>query len=349
MTKIAQSKFGTTAAGDEVTLYTLQNDSGMSVSIMNYGGVITTLRVPDKNGISTDVVLGYDTLAEYEKGDKFLGTLVGRYANRIGNARFTLNGKTYSLFANDGIHHLHGGKVGFDRKIWEAEPVNGSLKLTYVSPDGEEGYPGELTVTVIYSLTDDNTLAIDYSAVSDADTICNLTNHSYFNLAGQDSGDVLKQKIQVFGDTYTITDAKSIPTGEIVPVDGTPMDLRKPVAIGDHIDDDFDQLVWAGGYDHNWIINGEAGTLRKMAYAFDEGTGITLTGYTTLPGMQFYAGNYLDGVMHGKGSATNGRRCGFCLESQFYPNSPNCPNFPQPILRKGDRYHSVTAFRFGVL
>ena len=348
MTTITKEPFGVTRSGEPVERYILDNGA-VRAAILTYGGIIQSLFVPDKEGNPVDVVLGYDTLAEYEAGDKYLGALIGRHANRIGGARFTLNGKEYVLFDNDKGNHLHGGKEGFDRKVWTAEECGGALKLTYTSPDGEEGYPGTLTVAVTYSLSDDNTLTLDYTAKSDADTVCNLTNHSYFNLAGQASGDVLGQYIQVCSSSYTLTDEKSIPTGAIAPVEGTPMDLRRPTRIGAQIDSDFEQLAWAGGYDNNWVIDGEAGALRQMAYAYDEGTGITLTGFTTLPGMQFYAGNYLDGVLHGKGSATNGRRCGFCLESQYFPNALHCPNFMQPILRAEDTFHAVTAYRFGTL
>ncbi|MGI5893770.1 MAG: aldose epimerase family protein [Candidatus Merdivicinus sp.] len=348
MTTITKEPFGVTMSGEPVERYVLDNGS-MKAGILTYGGILQFLYVPDRKGTPLDVVLGYDTLAEYEKGDKYLGALIGRHANRIGGAVFTLNGKEYPLFDNDKGNHLHGGKCGFDKKVWNAEICGGDLKLTYTSVDGEEGYPGTLVVTVTYSLTEENTLVLDYKAISDADTVCNLTNHSYFNLAGQDSGDVLAQKIQVFGSYYTVTDEKSIPTGEIAAVEGTPMDLRQPTVIGDKIDDSFEQLAWAGGYDNNWLIDGQPGTLRKMAYAFDEGTGITLTGCTTLPGMQFYAGNYLDGVMHGKGKSTNGRRCGFCLESQYFPNAIHCPNFIQPVLKAQEQFHAVTTYQFGTL
>lgn len=349
MTVIRQSSFGSTASGQPVSLFTLDNGSA-SASITNYGGTLVSLIVPDKNGSPVDVVLGYDSIADYERADKYIGALVGRYANRIGDAKFQLNGKTYQLSPNDGgRHHLHGGKIGFDRKVWDARTENGALILSYVSPDGEENYPGTLKVTVTYSLSDDNTLTLDYQAVCDQDTICNLTNHTYFNLAGQDSGTILDQWIQLDADSFTPANEKSIPDGAIASVEGTPMDLRQPVRIGEHIDDPMDQLAWAGGYDHNFIVSGKPGTLRRMAYAFDKGTGITLTGYTTLPGVQFYCGNYLDGVVPGKGKSTNGRRCGFCLESQFYPNSINCPSFPQPILRAGEQYHQVTAYKLGLL
>ena len=348
MTEITRELFGTTADGRQVERYLLDNGS-VQAGILTYGGILHTLCVPDRNGEPVDIVLGYDTLAEYEKGDKYLGALIGRHANRIGKACFTLNGKEYKLFDNDNGNNLHGGKCGFDRKVWTAEVCGETLKLTYKSPDGEEGFPGNLSVTVCYSLSDDNTLTLDYSAVSDADTVCNLTNHSYFNLAGQDSGNVLNQYIQVFGSYYTMTDELSIPNGVIAAVDGTPMDLRQPTRIGAEIDTPFEQIAWAGGYDNNWIIDGKPGTLRKMAYAYDETTGITLTGYTTLPGMQFYAGNYLDGVLPGKGKSTNGRRCGFCLESQYFPNALHCENFAQPILKAGEKFRAITEYRFGNL
>lgn len=348
MTKITASAFGKTKKGEEVTRYLLENGN-VSAGILNYGGILQFLKVPDQNGNTVDVVLGHDDVAGYEQGGGYIGALIGRYANRIGDAHFTLNGKDYPLYANDGAHHLHGGKVGFDQKIWEANTENGVLTLTCISEDGEEGYPGKLTVTVTYSLSEDQTLTLDYRAVSDQDTICNLTNHTYFNLAGQDSGTILDQRIQLFANQYTPADEKSITHGEIASVEGTPLDLRKPTRIGDHIDDAFEQLTWAGGYDHNFVVDGTPGELRKMAYAFDEGTGITLTGCTTLPGLQFYSGNYLEGVVKGKGTATNERRCGFCLESQYYPNSINCPAYPQPVLRAGEQFHQVTTFQFGLL
>lgn len=351
MATIQKMPYGTTAAGEAVSLYRLTNAAGASADIITYGGTIVSLNVPGRDKM-VDVVLGYDNLADYEKGDKYLGALIGRFGNRIGGGRFTLNGKEYVLNTNEGKNHLHGGNVGFDKRVWNAEEVDGSLRLTYHSPDGEEGYPGNLDVTVTYCLTDDNELSIEYQAVSDADTVCNLTNHSYFNLAG--NGNVLNQWIQVFSDAYLTTDEGSIPTGELAPVVGTPLDLRMPVRIGEHIDDDFAQLRYPGGYDHCWVLwDRPFGELRPMALAYSEESGILMTAYTTLPSVQFYAGNYLDGVIPGKiaadgGRVTNERRGGFCLESEFYPDAPHLPNAPSAVLAAGKVFRSQTIYRFSV-
>ncbi len=347
MVQISKRNFGTTAQGS-VSLYTLTNKNKMSVSISTLGAVVVAVKVPNKNNILTDVVLGYDDLASYERQNKYLGALIGRCGNRIAKGRFKLNGKDYQLYCNDGSNHLHGGKIGFDKKVWHAATTESGLRLTYISPDGEEGYPGTLTAHVIYALSDDNIFSIDYTATSDADTVCNLTNHTYFNLAGYDSGAVLDQQIQILADYYTVADQESLPTGEIARVENTPLDLRQPTRIGDNIDSSFEQIQFAGGFDHNWVINDYDGTLKKAAWAYAENTGITLTASTTLPGIQFYSGNYLDGAPAGKNRSAIYKRYGFCLESQYFPNALENPNFIQPILEKNKVYHAVTTYQFGI-
>lgn len=348
MIRISRRKFGTTAQGILVSLFTLSNKNKMSVSISTFGGTIVAVRVPDRNQILTDVVLGYDDLASYETQDKYIGALIGRCANRIAKGQFKLNGKSYQLYCNDGRNHLHGGKIGFDKKNWNADMVENGLKLTYISPDGEEGYPGTLTVHVTYTLSDDNRLSIDYAATSDADTVCNLTNHTYFNLSGYDSGTIVDQKIQLFADYYTIADQELLPNGEIASVENTPLDLRGPTRIGDNIDSSFEQIEFAGGFDQNWVINDYDGTLKKAAWAYAETTGISLITATTLPGIQFYSGNYLDGASAGKNGSAIYKRCGFCLESQYFPNALQNQNFLMPVLEKDKVYHAVTSYQFGI-
>lgn len=321
---------------------------GLTASVLTWGGVLRTLYVPARDGSKVDVVLGMDTVEDYLKQDKYLGALIGRYANRIGGASFDLGGKIYPLAANDGPNSLHGGPGGFDHQLWTVEAhTEDSVTLTLESPDGQEGYPGNLKVRVVYLLNDGG-LHIYYEATTDADTICNLTNHSYFNLNGHGSGPVTGQEIQLFADHYTPTLPGSIPNGEIAPVDGTPMDLRVPQPMGLHADDDFAQLKMAGGYDHNWVINGHDGTLRPAARAVAHESGIVMETLTTLPGVQFYGGNYLDNCPLGKGGAPYARRWGFCLETQFFPDSPNHANFPSAELKAGETYRSETVYRFTV-
>lgn len=338
--------FGAMPDGATVELYTLQSGA-LSCNVITFGGSLQSLRVPDRTGKPVDVLLGFDALEPYRTHGKSLGALVGRYANRIGGAKFTLNGKTYPLAANNnGVNHLHGGLAGFNKRVWTAEDAGEDfLTLSLFSPDGEEGYPGNLTVRVTYTLTGEG-LTVSYQAESDQDTVCNLTNHAYFNLSGHDSGPVLDQTIQLLADRYTPTDPLSIPTGEIAPVEGTPMDLRQPTPIGARIGENFPQLLQAGGYDHNWIPNGEPGSLRPIARAASAATGISMEVLSTLPGVQFYTGNYLDGCPAGKGGAAYANRWGFCLETQFYPDSPNHENFPSCVLRAGETFHHTAAFRF---
>lgn len=337
--------FGVMPDGTQVDELILR-DGEHSCSILTYGGAVRSLTVPGKDG-PVDVALGFDTLEDYRTQDKYLGALVGRYANRIGGAAFTLEGKEYPLAKNDnGVNHLHGGNVGFDKKVWTVgKQTENTVTLSLASPDGEEGYPGTLAVKVTYTLSGGR-LELAYEAETDKTTVCNLTNHCYFNLSGHGSGPVADQLIQVLAGRYTPTVPGSIPTGELASVDGTPMDLRAPTPIGARIDEPFEQLRMAGGYDHNWVIDGWDGTLRTIARARSPQTGVTMAVETDLPGVQFYAGNYLDGCPAGKGGAAYARRWGFCLETQYFPDSPNHGNFPSCVLRPGEMYRSVTAYRF---
>lgn len=339
--------FGTMPDGTPVELLTLRQGI-LSCNIITYGGAVQSLTMPDRNGRKVDVVLGLDTLEDYRRQDKALGALVGRYANRIGGAGFSLHGRFYPLKANDGSNHLHGGGAGFDKQVWTVEALKeDTATLLLLSPDGQEGYPGDLTVCVTYTLRE-HALEIDYTAGTTRDTLCNLTNHAYFNLSGHDSGPVTNQFIQIMADFYTPTDSGSIPTGEIASVEGTPMDLRDGKPIGASIDADFLQLRQAGGYDHNWVIRGPAGELRPAAKAWSLETGITMEILTTFPGVQFYTGNCLDGCPAGKGGARYRNRWGFCLETQAFPNSPNIAHFPSAVLCQGEVYRQKTAYRFFV-
>lgn len=345
MFNCSKRPWGITASGQNVDCYTLENGV-ISAEILTYGGAIRSLRVPNAQGGTTDVVLGFDDIASYETQKKFIGALIGRHANRIEAAEFTLDGKTYPLYVNNGRNHLHGGKIGYDRRVWEAEVTDSALILSLTSPDGEEGYPGTLRVQVRYSLTDTNGLKLEYSAVTDQKTVCNLTNHSYFNLAGHASGTIENQQLKLFASQYTPANEEWLPDGSIAPVAGTPMDLRESVRIGEHIDDDFIQIQYAHGYDHNWIIDGTPGTLRPAASAYCAETGIHMNVLTTTPGMQFYSGNSLNGCPNGKDGADYFRRCGFCLETQYYPNSLCHPNFPQPIISPEKPFHETTIYEF---
>lgn len=337
--------FGQMPDGTQVDKLTLR-DGAFSCEIITYGGAVRSLLVPDRAGNLVDVALGFDTLDGYRAQNKYIGALVGRYANRIGGAKFTLDGVEYKLAANDGKNSLHGGNVGFDKQVWAVEELtDNSVTLSLVSPDMQEGYPGTLEVQVTYTLAG-GALQIDYRAKSDKDTVCNLTNHCYFNLSGHDSGSVESQDIRLNASRYTPTVPGSIPTGEVAPVDGTLMDLRHVQPIGACIDEPFEQLTMAGGYDHNWAIDGWDGTLRPAAWAWCPDTCIVMETLTTLPGIQFYAGNYLDGCPAGKGGAPYAKRWGFCLETQLFPDSPNQPGFPSCVLRAGEEYHSTTVYRF---
>lgn len=337
--------FGALPDGQRVEEIVLRS-ADAACSILTYGGALRTLTVSDRRGRAVDIVLGYDRLEDYLVQDKYLGALIGRYANRIDDSRFVLGEREYPLRANDGKNHLHGGPVGFDKQIWTVEALSGdSLTLSLGSPDGQEGYPGNLEVQVTYTLTSGE-LTLDYRAVCDRDTLCNLTNHAYFNLSGHQSGPVEGQYVQIFADAYTPTDEGSIPTGAVEPVEGTPMDLRRGEKIGAHADDPFPQLTLAGGYDHNWVLSGEPGPMGLAARAWSEETGIVLETLTTLPGIQFYSGNYLDGSPAGKGGAPYARRWGFCLETQVFPDAPHHPNFPSAVLAAGEEYRQKTVYRF---
>jgi aldose 1-epimerase len=345
---ISKEPFGNTAEGTPVDLYTLVNDHGVEVKITNYGGIIVSLLVPDRQGEMADVVLGFETLTPYLDRHPFFGALVGRYANRIAGGKFSLNGLEYSLAQNNGPNHLHGGLKGFDKAVWQADPFSGEekvgLNLTYLSPDGEEGYPGALTARVDYTLNNDQALKIDYYATTDQDTILNLTNHTYFNLAG--TGDILDHVVMLNAGQFTPIDQTLIPTGELRDVKGTPMDFTQPVAIGARINQDDDQLRYAQGYDHNWVLNNPEGALGLAATVYEPTTGRVLEVYTTQPGVQFYTGNFLNGAFTGKGGTTYHQRTGFCLETQHFPNSPNQPDFPSVLLRPGQQYAQTTVFKF---
>lgn len=353
--EVVKRDFGKTAEGQAVELYTLKNSSGMSVGIMTYGATVVSVLAPDKAGKLEDVVLGFDTVAEYEEGSPYFGCIVGRYANRIGGAKFSLEGKEYTLFDNDKGNTLHGGKKGFDKVVWSAAPVEtkrgAAVKFSYVSKDGEEGYPGTLTCAVTYTLTEKNKLRIRYEATTDKTTVCNLTHHSYFNLAGAGNGDVLGHEVEIVADKFTPTDAKAIPTGELKPVAGTPFDFLKAMAIGARIGAEDEQLKLGKGYDHNYVLSGAPDVksgVRKAAVVSEPGSGRTLEVYTTEPGLQFYTGNFLEGTLKGKGGKVYAHRGGFCLEAQKFPDSPNKPTFPSAVLAPGQTYKQTTVYAFGV-
>ncbi|HEX6731884.1 MAG TPA: aldose epimerase family protein [Pyrinomonadaceae bacterium] len=344
----SKEDFGT-VDGKKVELYTLTNRNGVEAKIITYGGTVVSLKVPDRSGNLADVVLGYDNLDGYLQDTSYFGSIVGRFANRIAKGRFNLNGVEYKLATNNGENHLHGGIKGFDKVVWSGVPSNvangASLKLTYASRDMEEGYPGNLFVTVVYSLTNSNELKIDYSATADKDTVVNLTHHSYFNLAGEGNGDILKQEMMINANRYTPVDSTLIPTGELRAVRGTPFDFLRPIAIGARINEDEEQLKLGRGYDHNFVINGRNGVMRRAARVFEQSSGRIMEVWTTEPGMQFYTGNFLDGKP-GKGGKPYQIRYGFCLETQHFPDSPNHPKFPSTTLRKGARYQTSTIYKF---
>jgi aldose 1-epimerase len=349
---LEQQPFGKTVDGQEVTLYKLTNKNGVEAGIMNYGGIVVSLKVPDRNGKLDDIALGCDTLDGYLQipPPPYFGALIGRYGNRIGKAKFTLDGKEYTLAVNNGVNSLHGGLKGFDKVVWKARDVSTSdanaLELTYLSKDGEEGYPGNLSVTVVYSLNDKNELKIDYSATTDKDTVVNLTNHTYFNLAGQASGSILDEQLMLNADKFTPIDAGLIPTGELRSVAGTPFDFRQPTAVGARIDGKDEQLIFGKGYDMNFVVNGAPGTMRLAARMVEPKSGRVLEVETVEPGIQFYSGNFLDGVFKGKGGDAYPPRSGFCMETQHFPDSPNHPEFPSTVLKPGERYHTATIWRF---
>jgi aldose 1-epimerase len=347
MTKTSRETWGTLQTGESVDLFTLRNASGMTARITNYGGILVSLTAPDKNGAFADVVLGFDTLARYEEKNPFFGCITGRYANRIGVAAFKIDGQLFRVTANSGKNHIHGGKVGFDKKLWRGESVEKTgavgVKLAYLSRAGEEGFPGNLDCTVTYWLTDTNVLEIEYEAQTDAPTVVNLTNHSYFNLAGEGSGDILGHEITIPASTYTATDDDLIPTGELASVEGTPLDFREPHLIGERIHADFKPLIQGIGYDHNYVLG--PGNMKLAARLREPKSGRVMEVTTSEVGVQLYSGNHLKGVS-GKNGHLYEKRHGLCLETQRFPDSPNQSSFPSSILRPGETYRHVTHFKF---
>jgi aldose 1-epimerase len=347
---IATRPFGSLADGRPADLLVLRNSRGMQASISSYGGIITSLTVPDRRGELADVVLGFDRLDGYLAGHPYFGAIIGRYANRIGKGSFTLDGETSVLARNDGENHLHGGVAGFDKALWKARPVatpeGPEVELDYSSADGEEGYPGRLDATVTYCLTHDNELRVRYHATTSRPTHVNLSSHSYFNLAGPESSDVSDHILTIHADRFTPVGRGLIPTGELRGVDGTPMDFRTPVAIGARIDREDEQLRLGSGYDHNWVLSSTGSQLSLAAEVLEPTSGRLMQVLTTEPGVQFYTGNFLDGSSVGKKGKVYGRRCAFCLETQHFPDSPNHPEFPTTVLRPGEVYETTTIYRF---
>ena len=350
---IRKQSFGKTASGEQIDLYTLSNKKGMEVSITNFGATVVALRVPDRAGKAADVVLGYDTLDGYENGKSYFGATVGRYANRIGGGKFAIDGKTYTLPKNNGNNTLHGGIAGFDKKVWKAREIDvkdgAALELSYLSADGEEGFPGNLSVKVVFTVpADRNDLKIDYTSSTDKDTVLNLSNHSYFNLAGEGNGDILDHVLTLHAKQFTPVDKTLIPTGELRDVAGTPLDFATATAIGKRINEDYEQLVFGKGYDHDWVLGRSSGGngLSIAAEAYDAKSGRKLEVLTTEPGIQFYSGNFLDGSAKGKANKAYTQRAAFCLETQHFPDSPNHRNFPSTLLKPNAAFHSQTVFRF---
>jgi aldose 1-epimerase len=348
---MTSNEFGRTADDVTIDLYTLTNRNGIEAAITNFGGTLVSLKVPDRNGNKADVVLGYDSCKGYADDKFYFGGLIGRCANRIALGQFKLAGVTYVLARNNGENHLHGGAKGFNKVVWQATDLSrggsSALRLDYFSQDGEEGYPGNLKVCVVYSLTDQNELRIDYTATSDRETIINLTSHPYFNLAGEGAGSILRHELALFADKYTPIGPTLIPTGELRSVQGTPFDFRQAAAIGARIGQADQQLALGNGYDHNWILNNSPeGKLKLAAQVYEPAHGRVLEVFTTEPGIQFYSGNWLDGTALGKRNRTYNRHDGFCLETQHFPDAPNRPEFPSTVLKPGGSYRSTTVYRF---
>jgi aldose 1-epimerase len=353
-TDITSKPFGKTKSGEAVQLYTLRNANGCEAEIINYGGIVVSLKVPDRDGKLGDVVLGFKTLREYETKSPYFGCLVGRYGNRIAGGKFTLEGKTYQLAQNDGKNHLHGGKAGFDKVVWSAKPLQTkrgpALELKYLSKDGDENYPGNLDVTAVYTLTNRNELRVDFTATTDKATIVNLTHHSYFNLAGEGNGTILDHLVTINASRFTPIDKTLIPTGELRSVKGTPFDFTKPHAIGERVNAKNEQIKFGLGYDHNWVVNRPIpfpGILPKHVKVEEPTTGRTMEVLSTEPGVQFYCGNFLDGTLVGKSGKKYPYRSGFCFEPQHFPDSPNKPNFPSTVLKPGKTYKNTIVYRFG--
>ncbi len=348
---VSSAPFGETPAGEKVRIFTLSNTNGFEARITTYGGIIVSLKAPDKNGNLGDVVHGFDSLDGYLGEHPYFGALIGRYGNRIARGRFTLDGRTYTLATNNNANHLHGGLRGFDKVVWAAKPFEDAagpgVELTYISPDGDQGYPGELAATVTYTLTDGNQLRIDYHATTNKPTVLNLTNHTYFNLAG--GGTILDHELTIEADHYTPIDSTLIPTGKLEGVGGTPFDFRQPAKIGARIEDKGEQIANGLGYDHNFALRrSTAAELELAARVHDPSSGRVLEVLTTEPGVQFYSGNFLDGTVAGKSGVKYPRRSALCLETQHFPDSPNQENFPSTVLRPGQTYQSTTIFRFSV-
>lgn len=356
---VTEALYGQTAKGQAVTEYSFKNKNGMTVKIINIAGAITQINVPDQKGKLANVVLGLPNAEAYAtQNDPHFGAIIGRYANRIANGQFNLNGQTYKLPTNNGANTLHGGPNTFAQDLWASKIIpqkkgnpTASVEMTYLSPNGQNGFPGNLKTTVVYSLNDQNELSIQYKAITDQDTVVNLTNHSYFNLAGEASGSVEKQQVQILASKYTPTDAGSIPTGELASVEGTPFDLRNMKSIGQHLRDNHEQMVMAHGYDHNWVLDGyEAkSTQPKLAVkALDPESGRTMEMFTTEPGVQFYTSNFLDGSIVGTSGKTYRQTDAFAFEAEHFPDSPNKPNFPSTTLKKGQTFNATTVYKFGV-
>jgi aldose 1-epimerase len=348
---VNEATFGVAPDGQQVSVYTLTNRNGVEARVTNYGGIVLSLRVPDRDGELDDVVLGFDSLDNYVAGHPYFGAIIGRYGNRIAGGRFTLDGETYELAQNNGPNSLHGGEQGFDKVVWTAEPFENEtgqgLVLTYTSHDGEEGYPGTLQSRVTYTLTDQNELIFDYQATTDRATPVNLTQHTYFNLEGDGSGSILDHEMMLNASRFTPVDSTLIPTGELRSVEGTPFDFREPTPLGSRIEEDDEQIRIGGGYDHNYVIDRSAGdSLTLAARVYEPTSGRVMEVLTTEPGVQLYTGNFLDGSLTGKNGAVYARRTGFCLETQHYPDSPNQPSFPSTILQPGEEYRSTTVYRF---
>jgi aldose 1-epimerase len=352
MTRITKSDFGKLPDGESVFQYTVKNKNGVEMKIINYGGIITSLKTPDKKGVLEDIVLGYNSLDGYLKESPYFGAIVGRFANRLANGKFKLDGKEFTLAINNGPNTLHGGFKGFDKVVWDVEEkqnaAGAALKLSYLSKDMEEGFPGNLNVEVIYTLTDSNELEFAFKATTDKTTVVNLTQHTYFNLTGNTKRDILEHELIINADTIVPVDSTLIPTGQLMPVSGTPFDFTKPHRVGERIDAKNEQIELAGGYDHCFVIRRNGNDLKHAATLSEPASGRKVDVYTTEPGMQFYSGNFLKGSIVGKGDVVYHKRFGMCLETEHFPDSPNQPDFPSVVLKPGETYTTTTRYAFGI-